>query len=216
MNSNKGDRRRTSDSSSTVLRADRTQNRASDAPVYERRKFLSMAGGVAAAGLIAGCTSGNSGSEENTGANDGSDGNGGNAGSNNSSGPSSVDEWLADTGNYDSIEDMTGKSSVTVEVGAEGNNGANAFAPAAIKISPGTTVTWKWINGYHNVVDKNSQFSSGEPEQGATYEHTFKTLGTVLYYCEPHRSMGMKGAVIAEKRSNSESIGNTTDRTENA
>src|SRR5699024_1910019 len=117
--------------------------------------FLRAAGGVAVAGLLAGCTS--SGSRGNAGADTGGDGSGGNSGTAGNSSGSSVEEWLADASNYDSAEDMTGKNSVTVEVGAEGNNGANAFAPAAIRISPGTTVTWEWINGYHNVVAKNNQ-----------------------------------------------------------
>lgn len=135
--------------------------------------------GVAVVGLVAGCTS---------------DGSGGSTGG--GSGASSVGDWLSDTDNFESVEDMTGKNSITVEVGADGNNGSNAFTPAAIEISPGTTVSWKWVNGYHNVVDENGQFSSGEPEQNATFERTFEPSKTVLYYCEPHQSMGMKGAVV--------------------
>lgn len=113
--------------------------------------------------------------------------------------PRSVDERLADTDNYDGVVDRTGEDSVTVEVGARGNNGANAFAPAAIEIAPGTTVTWDWVDGYHNVVATGDQFNSGDAEQNATFEHTFDTVGTVYYYCEPHRSMGMKGAVIVSE-----------------
>lgn len=149
-------------------------------------------GGVAVAGLLAGCTS--AGSEDNAGADD--SGNGGNTGVDDANGGGSVDDWLADTENYGSVEDMTGEDSVTVEVGAEGNSGSNAFAPAAIEVSPGTTVVWNWVNGYHNVVAENGLFESGEPEQNATFEHTFETTGTVLYSCEPHESMGMKGAVV--------------------
>lgn len=125
--------------------------------------------------------------------------NNGDSGSNGEDNPESVDGWLSDTGNYSDVVDMTSESSVTVEVGAQGNNGANAFAPAAIEITPGTTVTWKWVNGYHNVVATGDQFSSGEPEQNATFEHTFETIRTVYYYCEPHRSMGMKGAIIVSE-----------------
>ena len=178
---------------------------------YGRRGFLRAAGGVVVAGLLAGCTSGGSG--ENAGADTGGDGSEGNSGTNDSNNDGGMEGWLADTGNYDSVEDMTGENSVTVEVGAKGNNGANAFVPAAIKISPETTVTWKWVNGYHNVVDKNSQFSSGDPEQGATFEHTFETAETILYYCEPHRSMGMKGAIIVAG-GDSETAGNTSNREE--
>lgn len=106
--------------------------------------------------------------------------------------------------------DMTGKSSVTVEVGSESNE--KVFAPAAIRITPGTTVTWKWIgSGNHNVVDKDGQFTSGDPEKKATFKHTFETAGTVLYYCAPHKSAGMKGAVIVEDGGESGNSANTTD-----
>ena len=205
MNSNETDRRRTTDSSATLSRADREQNSASDTPAYGRREFLSAAGGVAVAGLIAGCTSDNG----ESGGNDGSDGSGGNAGTGNSSGSSSVDDWLADTDNYDSVEDMTDKSSVTIEVGPESNE--KVFAPAAIRVTPGTAITWEWIgSGYHNVVAKDGQFTSGEPEKKATFEHTFGSPGTVLYYCEPHKSAGMKGAVIVEQGDDSANSENTT------
>jgi halocyanin-like protein len=142
-------------------------------------------GGVALAGGIAGCLGGSDGGTDGT-----------NGGADDGSGAPSVDEWLSDADNYDSVVDATGRESVTVEVGARGNNGSNAFAPAAIEVSPGTTVTWEWVDGYHNVVARDGRFSSGHPEQNATFEYTFEKSATTLYYCEPHRSMGMKGAVI--------------------
>lgn len=214
MNSNQADRKQLSDSSAGSSRVCCSQNDDRGFSQYERRGFLRAAGGVAIAGLLAGCTSG--GSQGNAGADTGGDGSGGNNGTNDtdSNDGGSIEGWLADTGNYDgNITSMTSKTSVTVKVGTEGNSGANAFAPAAIEISPGTTVTWEWVNGYHNIVDKNGQFTSGEPEQNATFEHTFETAGTVLYYCEPHRSMGMKGAVIVAG-SDTTSAGNTSPQTE--
>lgn len=134
-------------------------------------------GGVVAGGLFAGCL--------------------GQGGSNTDS-AGSVEEWLSDTDDYNTAE-QTGKQSVTVDVGTEGNNGTNAFAPAVVKLSPGTTVTWNWVEGYHNVVATEETFDSGEPEKNGTFEHTFETPGTFLYYCAPHKSMGMKGAVIVQK-----------------
>jgi halocyanin-like protein len=210
MNSNEADRTRTSDSSVTLSRADRTQNNVSGTPGFGRRKFLSAAGSVSVAGLIAGCTSDNSGSGGNTGATDGSDGGGENAGTGNSSGSSSVNDWLAETDNYDgSVTDMIDKTAVTVKAGPESNE--YVFAPAAIRINSGTTITWEWIgSGRHNVVATDGQFKSGEPEKKATYKHTFETTETALYYCTPHKSMGMKGAVIVEKGGDNESSGNTT------
>ncbi len=120
----------------------------------------------------------------------------GSGGDSDGDGTTSVDEWLSKTGNYDSVRNLTGKNSVTVAVGAKGNAGSNAFDPVGIEISPGTTVRWDWVSGYHNVVANDGQFKSGNPEQNATFEHTFDSAGTYLYYCEPHKSMGMKGAVV--------------------
>lgn len=114
-----------------------------------------------------------------------------------------VDDWLADTDNYGgSIADETGSGSVEVQVGASGNGGAFAFEPAAIRVSSGTTVTWTWTGngGAHNVVAESGAFESGAPEAGSsvTFEYTFDESGTFRYECEPHTSLGMKGAVVVE------------------
>lgn len=151
---------------------------------WDRRRLLQTAGGIVVTGLLAGCTGIDS---------------EGSSGQDNRNEPQSVDEWLSDTGNYEGSVVIMGKDSVTVKVGAQGNNGANAFAPATIEISPGTTVIWDWVNGYHNIVATDGQFDSDEPEQNATFKHTFDEVGTAYYYCEPHRSMGMKGAIIVSK-----------------
>ena len=141
-----------------------------------RREFLHTAGGIAIASTIAGCMTGSSGSS--------------------GSEPSSVEDWLSGTKNYDgTTSDQTGTKSVTVEVGPGQNE--YVFAPAAIEILLGTTVVWKWVSGgTHNVVASDDTFKSGPPESGATYEYTFEKSGTFYYYCAPHKSMGMKGAVI--------------------
>ncbi|MFT4923050.1 MAG: nitrite reductase (NO-forming), partial [Haloarculaceae archaeon] len=31
-----------------------------------------------------------------------------------------------------------------------------------------------------------------------TFEQTFDSSGVVLYYCAPHRTLGMRGAIIVE------------------
>jgi halocyanin-like protein len=100
-------------------------------------------------------------------------------------------------------QDMRGSSEVTVEVGADGNGGALAFAPAGIWVDPGTTVVWEWTGegGGHNVVAEEGPASldSGAPvaEAGTTYEHTFseEETGITKYYCSPHQALGMQGAV---------------------
>lgn len=154
-------------------------------PRLTRRTLLAGAAGVVAASLVAGCSS----SERGTHGDDG--GNGGD-------GDPTVDEWLSDTENYDAVVNRTETGTVTVNVGARGNRGSNAFDPPAIRVAPGTKVVWKWVDGYHNVVDRAGTFESGDPEQNATFEQTFENAGTTLYYCEPHRSIGMKGAVVVD------------------
>jgi len=115
-----------------------------------------------------------------------------------------IDEYLSDANEYDGeIEDHTGEKEVTVEVGA-GDNGF-AFSPPAISIDPVTTVVWEWTGqgGTHNVVHEDSAFESKlSDEEGHTFEQTFEDGGTYLYYCSPHRTVGMRGAVVVDAGSN--------------
>ena len=109
------------------------------------------------------------------------------------------DGWFDDVSNYDGVVDRTGQDSVTVEVGVEANGGAFGFGPAAVRVSPGTTVVWEWTGegGQHNVVAEEGAFESElVGDAGHTFEHTFEDAGTFLYACTPHRSLGMKGAVV--------------------
>ncbi|MFB6169249.1 MAG: halocyanin domain-containing protein [Haloferacaceae archaeon] len=149
---------------------------------YTRRRALrtgtiAIGGGMAA---IAGCAGGESQSAEGSEAR--------------------FDGYLSNVSNYDgSVTDRTGRSEVTVEVGAEGNGGAFAFAPAAVRISTGTTVVWEWTGkgGSHNVVHEGDAFASKLVESaGHTFAHTFESTGEYKYVCTPHRSLGMKGVVV--------------------
>ncbi|MFC7166661.1 halocyanin domain-containing protein [Halospeciosus flavus] len=148
----------------------------------DRRAVLKATGATLLAGALAGCTGGNADS--------------GGGGSGGSGGDDEPFDYVSDANGYDgSPTDATGKSAVTVDVGS--NNGY-AFGPAALKISPGTTVTWKWTGqgGSHNVVAEDGSFeSSYSAEAGYTFEHTFESVGVYDYYCAPHESMGMKGVV---------------------
>ncbi|AFK18536.1 halocyanin domain-containing protein [Haloferax mediterranei ATCC 33500] len=100
-------------------------------------------------------------------------------------------------------KDLRGNKEVTVKVGAAGNSGNLAFSPAGIWIDPGTTVTWEWTGegGGHNVKMEEGPASldSGAPvkEAGTTYEYTFEEgdAGISKYYCSPHQTLGMLGAV---------------------
>ncbi|WP_255171109.1 halocyanin domain-containing protein [Natrononativus amylolyticus] len=127
-------------------------------------------------------------------------------------------EWFDDVENYEETEDLTDDEEVTVEVGT-GDDGFE-FEPPAIRISQETTVTWEWTGegGVHNVVhapedeeeeeiddateaDEPVFESDLEDEEGVTFEHDFEDdePGTYLYVCEPHRTQGMKGAVVLEE-----------------
>lgn len=181
---------RVSGSPPARARADRTRERRTRPAGPNRRRFLHAAGSLAVAGLLAGCTD-----------------DGGTGGGN---GPESVEEWLADASSYDGVADRTDASSVTVEVGPESDE--MAFVPAAVRVSPRTTVTWQWVgSGRHNVVAADGLFDSGAAETRATFEYTFDAAGTTRYYCGPHRSAGMKGAAIVEESGDDESAGNGTE-----
>ena len=95
---------------------------------------------------------------------------------------------------------MRGQDAITIKVGAKGNMGDFGFGPAAVAISPATTVTWEWTGrgGAHNVVAEQGTFTSGAPvsAEGTTFKYTLGKLGVYKYVCEPHESMGMKGSVL--------------------
>ena len=113
--------------------------------------------------------------------------------------------WFTDgarggaTENYDgSAVDARDSDAVTVTVGPDGNF---TYDPAAVTVSPGTTVTFEWTSNNHNVVvdaaPDGASWSGHEPleNEGFSFEHTFETEGVYRYYCEPHLSLGMKGVV---------------------
>jgi len=117
------------------------------------------------------------------------------------------DGWFDDVDNYDGVVDRRGNDEVTVDVGVDANGGAFGFGPAAVRVSPGTTVVWEWTGegGQHNVVAEDDTFDSGQAVSSAdtTFEHTFEETGTYLYVCTPHEAIGMKGAVVVEEGSGS-------------
>lgn len=109
----------------------------------------------------------------------------------------SFDGFLADTGNYDELADRTGSDEVTIEVGVEANGGNWGYGPAAVRVDPGTTVTWEWVAGSHDVAAEDGSFGSElTDESGHTFTHTFESEGVTKYACTPHRSMGMRGVVV--------------------
>jgi len=108
--------------------------------------------------------------------------------------------YLDDVGNFDgSVVDARGQDGVTVEVGAEGNGRNLAFDPPAVRVDNGAMVVWEWTGngGSHNVVSEDDAFESNlVAEQGFTFEHTFEEDGIYNYFCQPHKSLGMKASVV--------------------
>ena len=107
-----------------------------------------------------------------------------------------------ETKNFDGTVDRTGQDSVTIEVGSQGNGGPYAYGPAAVRIDPGTTVTFEWVSNTHNVLIEEQPSDSGWDgveaieNQGFSHEFTFETEGIYKYYCQPHLALGMKGAIV--------------------
>lgn len=153
---------------------------------FDRRQLLRASGAAIAMGpALAGCLSGTD-SDESDYVDDEPDYGG----------------WFDGADNYDGTLDMTGREEVTVRVGT-GDDGLR-FEPPAIQIDPFTTVVWEWTGngGTHNVVHEPE--SSSEPafeselarESGFRFEYTFNHEQIYRYYCEPHRDLGMRGAVV--------------------
>jgi len=106
--------------------------------------------------------------------------------------------WLENTDNADGVVDETGASEVRVAVGSEANGGAFGFAPAVVRVDPGTTVVWEWTGegGQHNVVARDGAFESDlVGEAGHAFEWA-ASEGVFPYACTPHESLGMRGAVV--------------------
>lgn len=172
---------------------------------FDRRTFVKGAGSLVVAGALAGCTDGGDGGTP-TATDTPTPTSGSGTSPVSDQAKQRVDQFLTAepaTSNYGgSIVDATGKDEVVVEVGAKGNGGNFAFAPPAVAISSSATVSWQWTGkgGQHNVVSvekSDFDFDSGNPKtSGDPFEQSFDNTGVGLYICEPHESLGMKGAVV--------------------
>jgi len=154
-----------------------------------RREFVRTAGGVAG-GTAALSATGSAAAQEEGG------GEGGGGG-----GPPDYGSWFNGVSNFDETVDETGNSEVTVEVGVNNGGQAYGFGPAAVHVDNGTTVQFEWTGegGTHNVVsDGDGPLDSGSAvdAEGVQYEHTFEEDGIYKYYCVPHETLGMKGAIV--------------------
>src|ERR1700704_6183496 len=88
-------------------------------------------------------------------------------------------------------------ATVTVTVG----NNCLCFSPSSVTIHPGDTVQWTWSSSGHSSTSgtpghPNGIWDSGILNQGATFTHTFNSVGSFPYYCTPHGACcGMTGTV---------------------
>lgn len=65
-----------------------------------------------------------------------------------------------------------------------------AFAPTALTISAGTTVTWKNLDGEpHTVVSDQGVFRSDALDQNDSYKFKFDKPGTYGFICSIHPTM---------------------------
>jgi halocyanin-like protein len=157
----------------------------------KRRDFMRAAGGTTAA---AGATVGAAGPVAASSAGGGGEGGGQQV--------PVFGSYLEDANGYsqENVTDARGQDSVTIEVGA---GDGLAFGPAAVWVSPGTTITWEWTGegGSHNVVPNEGPAGFEHQEQvgesGHTYEYevTEEDAGITTYFCQPHETSGMKGGV---------------------
>jgi halocyanin-like protein len=164
-----------------------------------RRKFLLAAGGVA--GTVAATSPAVAQEGNDSGNASGGNASGGNESGGGGGGGGPVDYGLSGANGYEgpgSGTDATGQSEVTIQVGA--GSGGLAFAPAAVHVDPGTTITWEWTGegGSHNVAatSDNADFESSIQSSG-TFEWQVPDdlSGIVEYQCDPHSGQGMLGAI---------------------
>jgi plastocyanin len=100
---------------------------------------------------------------------------------------------------------IVAQTTETVEIDWDygSNPNASGAANASRTVEIGDTVKWVWLSNNHNVVSNdgaNENFNSGALENaGATFSHTFTSLGTSDYVCSPHAT-NMYGTitVVAE------------------
>lgn len=112
-----------------------------------------------------------------------------------------LSSWFENVENYDKVVDATTEDEVQIRVGTKANGSAYGFEPAAVRVTPGTVVTWTWTGKgeSHNVVAADGSYESElTSSEGHTFSHTFDGSSAAKYYCGPHKLMGMKGAVIVE------------------
>jgi plastocyanin len=80
----------------------------------------------------------------------------------------------------------------------------SAFSPALDTVAAGSTVTWTNNDAVTHTVTSApgsaDTYSSGNLGGAATFQHTFATAGTYVYYCTIHGTptAGMKATIVVQ------------------
>ncbi|HEX8276569.1 MAG TPA: plastocyanin/azurin family copper-binding protein [Longimicrobiaceae bacterium] len=75
----------------------------------------------------------------------------------------------------------------------------HAFAPSAVTIAPGGTVTWRMTDDEHDITFTGPAPVGGnipKTDRGVSVSRTFSTPGTYTYRCARHESKGKTGTVV--------------------
>jgi plastocyanin len=83
------------------------------------------------------------------------------------------------------------------------SDGGNRFEPANVTIAAGTTITWTWIGGIHDVTSTGVPgfTGSGAPvSPPPAFSQTFTSPGTYVFFCTVHGtpSSGMRGTIVVQ------------------
>lgn len=85
-------------------------------------------------------------------------------------------------------------SSVAIPVGAS-VLGSSSYAPDALNVTAGTTVTWTNVDSVaHTSTSDVTGWNSGSIDPGGHFSVAFQTPGTFPYHCTIHP--GMVGTVV--------------------
>ena len=93
----------------------------------------------------------------------------------------------------------SGPGSHTMSVSMSGS----AFSPSLDSVTAGSVVTWTNDDGFaHNVTSApgSAVYGSGDFGMGGTFQHTFSTPGTYVYYCTIHGTptTGMHATIVVQ------------------
>jgi len=170
----------------------------------ERRTFVTVTGGLTAAGLVslAGCNAPSDG-----------EGNGENGTTEEDAGGDDAED--GDTTTETTTEETTtegGGDGGTTQVSMVTEGDEYYFDAVGLAVEPGTTVEWVNEAGAHSSTayaegnggaevrripeDAEAWNSETLSDEGATFSYTFETEGTYDYFCIPHKSLEMVGRVV--------------------